>query len=541
MSSQPQPATRGSGGRTVKAWFNLLLTVMVVLICVGAVSAAVSLERTREATDELIEGLMPARAAAADLEASLLNQETGVRGYALSGDSSFLEPYTEGVQIEQRAMDELRGMIGDRSELGDDLIEIKQASTDWRSVFADPLLARTPGEGNPIDPVVYERGRLAFDQVRVLIGELDQHVEQARLDAMDRLADARHLRTIVFSVMFLVLLAATGILAVLIRKAVLNPLRRLGESSRKVVQGSFGQRIDAGNGPSDIRALAEDVEAMRQRIVAELEIVQDRQARLEAQTTKLDAQTVELRRSNAELEQFAYVTSHDLQEPLRKVASFCQLLEKRYGDELDERGRQYIDFAVDGAKRMQALINDLLDFSRVGRMSAGFEPLSLDRPFAKALSNLAAAVEDSGARIHAPERLPDVEGDPTLLTMLWQNLIGNAIKFAEPGTVPEVSISVERRPDVGWLVSVQDNGIGISGEFADKIFVIFQRLHARDEYSGTGIGLALCKKIVEYHGGRIWLDTDYTGGARFCFTLPEAADVDRGAEETIRTTEGALT
>ncbi|QCQ89867.1 sensor histidine kinase [Rhodococcus sp. SGAir0479] len=536
MSSQ----LRRTRGLTVQAWFNLILAVLVVLICIGGVSAAVSLQRTQTSTDDLVHRLSPARVAAAQLESSLLNQETGVRGYALTGDQSFLAPYTEGLRVEQQATDDLGGLIMDRSELADDLMTVGQDAAEWRSAFVEPILAFTPGTGGPPDPIVYERGKVAFDKLRADLGELNDHLADARERALDVLADARAVRAAVFAGLFGVLLVASIVFAVLIRKAIINPLRRVADSSRRVVQGNFGHRVDAGNGPADVRGLAEDVEAMRKRIVSELEVVRDRQERLEEQTAKLDAQAVELRRSNAELEQFAYVTSHDLQEPLRKVASFCQLLEKRYGDVLDERGKQYIDFAVDGAKRMQVLINDLLTFSRVGRMSDKFDRVALAQPLDKALTNLQAAIDETGVRIERPARLPEIEGDPTLLTMLWQNLIGNAIKFGPTDTVPEVSIDVERRPDGMWQVCVQDNGIGISAEFADKVFVIFQRLHARDEYTGTGIGLALCKKIVEYHGGQIWLDTAYTTGARFCFTLPPIGDVRAGADNHTATTQGAL-
>lgn len=264
---------------------------------------------------------------------------------------------------------------------------------------------------------------------------------------------------------------------------------------------------------------------MRQRIVEELDASR-------AATEALDVHAEELRRSNAELEQFAYVASHDLQEPLRKVASFCQLLEKRYGDKLDERGVEYIGFAVDGAKRMQILINDLLTFSRVGRLNTTESDVDLDSVLDIALSNLATAVEESAAVIDRPaDGLPTVKGDPTLLTMLWQNLIGNAVKFRGEGEAPRVVIDVVRGSGDdahSWSFSLTDNGIGIAPEFAEKVFVIFQRLHGRDAYTGTGIGLALCKKIVEHHGGMIWIDTSYTGGTRFRFTLPVSVDDTAG-------------
>jgi light-regulated signal transduction histidine kinase (bacteriophytochrome) len=223
------------------------------------------------------------------------------------------------------------------------------------------------------------------------------------------------------------------------------------------------------------------------------------------------------------------------------VASFCQLLEKRYGDQLDERGLQYIAFAVDGAKRMQVLINDLLTFSRVGRANDLLERLPLDQPLDTALNALSAAIEDADAVIERPERLPEVVGDSTLLAMLWQNLIGNAIKFRAPGRAPLVEITAAGQPDGGWQVAVTDNGIGIPAEFAEKVFVIFQRLHGRGVYPGTGIGLALCKRIVEQHGGEMYLDTTYADGTRICFTLPAADAVPGRAASTGRQAPEGIT
>ncbi len=319
--------------------------------------------------------------------------------------------------------------------------------------------------------------------------------------------------------------ATATLLGLLTRFAVTLPLRALAAACRQITAGDFGEAIAPPRRPKDIRGIAIDVENMRQRIVTELEATRSARA-------LLDEQAVELRRSNAELEQFAYVASHDLQEPLRKVASFCQLLEKRYGDKLDERGVEYVGFAVDGAKRMQVLINDLLTFSRVGRLGTMEAEVELDEALDAGVANLATAIEEADAEILRPPRpLPQVIGDPTLLTMLWQNLIGNAIKFRHKDRRPRVVIDCERRTGEHgdeWLLSLSDNGIGIAEEFAEKVFVIFQRLHGREVYSGTGVGLALCKKIVEHHGGTIWVDTSYTDGTRFRFTLPIPAPVGAG-------------
>ena len=226
----------------------------------------------------------------------------------------------------------------------------------------------------------------------------------------------------------------------------------------------------------------------------------------------------ELARSNAELEQFAYVVSHDLQEPLRMVASYVQLLEERYKDRLDKDAHEFIAYAVEGATNMKRMIADLLAYSRVGR--DGKETVSVDceAVLSQACANLRAPITETAAQIiHDP--LPTVAGNTGQLTHLFQNLIGNAIKFRgqEP---PRVHVSAERNGQ-GWVFSVRDNGIGLDPQFADRIFLVFQRLHTREDYPGTGIGLAIAKKIVEHRGGRIWVESEPGKGATFHFTVPE--------------------
>ncbi len=236
---------------------------------------------------------------------------------------------------------------------------------------------------------------------------------------------------------------------------------------------------------------------------------------------RVHERTVELERSNAELEQFAYVASHDLKEPLRMVRSYVELLAQRYQDRLDSDANEFIQFAVDGARRMEELISDLLMYSRVGMRGQGFRPTSCGAVLDDVLRNLAASIKESGAEVtHDP--LPTVMADPTQLLQLFQNLIGNAIKFRrdEP---PRVHVAVE--PDGGlYRFSVRDNGVGIEPQSAARIFMIFQRLHARDAYPGTGIGLAICKRIVERHGGRIWVESTPDEGSTFLFTLPAAGE-----------------
>ncbi|TGN72864.1 HAMP domain-containing protein [Streptomyces bauhiniae] len=501
---------------------------MTLLVLVGTVVGANLLNRTADATDKLLLGVQPAQTEAYRLQAALVNQETGIRGYAISADKRFLTPYTEGKKNEAQSADRLRRLVGDRPDLRADLDAVERQAAQWRLTYAEPLVGSvTPGAPKAVDLRKVERGKEDFDKLRKSWADQNAHLTRVVEDGRAHIAHERTLRNSVLVAMVAAFLLTGLVLAVFVRLLVTRPLERLRTASRRVAGGDFDHVI-TGAGPADLTAVAVDVEGMRKRIVAELDASHTQQRILTTQAADLDAQAVELRRSNVELEQFAYVASHDLQEPLRKVASFCQLLEKRYYDKLDDRGRQYIDFAVDGAKRMQVLINDLLTFSRVGRLTDDRVPVGLDKTLEKAMMNLAAAVEESGARVERPQEMPEVVGDPTLFTMLWQNLIGNALKFRHPDRAPQVTVTCEPDPDEPGSVqlSVTDNGIGIPGEFADKVFVIFQRLHSRDAYGGTGIGLALCKKIVEHHGGRIWLDTEHTDGTRFRFTLPVATAPD---------------
>jgi signal transduction histidine kinase len=248
------------------------------------------------------------------------------------------------------------------------------------------------------------------------------------------------------------------------------------------------------------------------------ELVKEIAERKLAMTT-LAAKEEELRRSNTELEQFAYVASHDLQEPLRMVGSYTQLLSRRYKGKLDADADEFIAFAVDGVTRMQRLINDLLQYSRVGTKGREPVPTQSETVLERALANLRIAIDDNKATVtHDP--LPMVLADDRQLEQLFQNLVGNAIKFHgnEP---PRVHIRAERSNGC-WMFAVKDNGIGIEPQYFDRIFQVFQRLHTMKEYAGTGIGLAVCKKIVERHGGRIWVESEPGKGTSFQFTLPAA-------------------
>jgi PAS domain S-box-containing protein len=284
--------------------------------------------------------------------------------------------------------------------------------------------------------------------------------------------------------------------------------RRMGERGQ-----IYGLRSSGEIFPADASISKLEVEGRRIYTAVLRDATERRQVE-----AALSSQAEELARSNADLEQFAYVASHDLQEPLRMVASYTQLLARRYRGKLDEDAEEFIGYAVDGVTRMQELINDLLAYSRVGTRGGHFGPTPLEPVVNRVLTTLATAIEESGAEVTC-DPLPTVEGDPVQLGQLFQNLIGNAIKFrgADP---PRVHIGA-RRGDDEWVFTVRDNGIGIAPEFADRIWVIFQRLHSRDEYPGTGIGLAICKKIVERHGGQISVESEPGSGSTFRFNIPD--------------------
>jgi len=248
---------------------------------------------------------------------------------------------------------------------------------------------------------------------------------------------------------------------------------------------------------------------------AVLNILED----LDAEKSKVEAANRELARSNAELEQFAYVASHDLQEPLRMVSSYTQLLEHRYGDVLDEKARKYIFYAVDGARRMQGLINDLLAYSRVGTRGEPLQATDSHSALGEAIHNLSPALAESDALVTNGD-LPLVLADRSQLVQLFQNLLGNAVKF-HGSESPRIHVSAEAKGDE-WVFRVRDNGIGIAPQHFERIFVIFQRLHTREEFPGTGIGLALCKRLVERHGGRIWVESEPGKGSSFYFSLRRA-------------------
>lgn len=484
----------------------------------AVVAASVSLQvQSQHGQHLVITEYYSALRTSQDYYIRMLDSETAVRGYALTGDQSTLAPLTAANRPwDSPISPQIAKTLPDQTGSIPALRQVEQDSRTWYQQWAEPVIQKI-AVGGTLTKADAEAGKQLFDRVRI---SYDAYIKQLRSGRNAAAAELRTTTDRLFEAVIasaLIAVLAGLVLWQLMRRWVSIPVARLTREVRTVSGGDLAHQVSS-LGPHEFVRLGQDVEAMRQRLAAQIAAVQAAGREVDASRVALEEQTLELQRSNRELEQFAYVASHDLQEPLRKVASFCQLLERRYAGQLDERADQYIHFAVDGAKRMQQLINDLLEFSRVGRLSTPPVAVQLMACLRQALGNLETAREESGAEVTWDE-LPMVLGEPPLLTQLLQNLIGNAIKFHSDAP-PKIHLGVRRDGDF-WELSCSDNGIGIEPEYADRVFLIFQRLHPKEVYTGTGIGLAMGKKIVEYHGGRIWIDVGPEGtGTTVRWTLP---------------------
>lgn len=416
----------------------------------------------------------------AEVQTNLLDAETGQRGYLLTGEEPFLAPYNDAGDRVRANIKDLRQLTADNPNQQRNLDVLQPLIDAELKLMEAHIEVRRQADLTPTVAVVKEGSVKALvDQIRgVISGMQEEEHRLLRIRAQNLEASSRQIRTVILTgnALAFIFLIAAGFL----------------------IQQEMKRR--------------REVEEQVRMLNLELE------NRVAQRTAELAERAKDLERSNEELQQFAYVASHDLQEPLRTIASFTQLLAKRYEDKLDDKAREFIGFAVDGSKRMQTLINDLLRYSRVGTQGKPPEPVHCDEIVDRVLKSLKRAIDDSGAAI-TRDLLPVVLADEVQLSQLFQNLLGNAMKFR--GMEP-LKIHIGAEPAAaGWKIWVRDNGIGIAPEHKDRIFVIFQRLHTKAQYPGTGIGLAICKKIAERHGGRIWLEPTPGGGSTFFFTVSD--------------------
>ena len=398
------------------------------------------------------------------LLSEITDAETGQRGYLLSGRENYLEPFQTSLLETPRTMAELRRLRrseGRPAEL-DDRLE-QQIKLKFDELNGTIKLRRTDGLPAAQKMVETDAGKREMDEIRLICADLSKE-ETELINGSDAAMNkgTRSALTILFvgTALTFVLVGGAGLITA-------HATRKRAESEARLVES--------------VRQLA---------------------------------------LSNRDLEQFAYVASHDLQEPLRMVSNYCQLLGRRYKGRLDSDADDFINYAVDGAQRMQRLIDDLLAYSRVGSGRGKPVRIPVQSSFEEAVRNLETSIKESGAVI-THDVLPELEADPNQLTQLFQNLMGNAIKFRSRSG-PKIHVSAENK-DGEWRLGVQDDGIGIAPEYRERIFVIFQRLNSKQEYPGTGIGLAICKKIMDTHGGKIWVEAKAGPGTTFLFTFPRMA------------------
>ncbi len=473
---------------------SLLLGTALVLLIVavtGQRDASQTAFRSQEALT-----------AGSQLEKSLITIENGLRGYVASGRERFVAPAREALGSYRAELDELTRLLSDDRGQQRLARRIGIRIEDYVTLWARPLIAlareRLPAARSA---VTTNDGRERIDTIRAGFDRLFRREREVAREREER-AEQRSSLAIAFGVGGLGLVFAVAVAAALyLRRAVVRPVVTVAEATGRLAEGELSTRVPAER-EDEIGDLARGFNAMADS--------------LECGQAELERSHGELERSNRELEQFASVTSHDLQAPLSTISMYAELLERRHGGELDG-GTTLIDGIRGATQQARTLIRDLLEYSRAGRGDLRPEPVEVEKVVEQALEAVAGDIEQAEAHVSVGP-LPVVHAERTQLCRVFQNLVGNAVKFTD-GRRPEVSITATRDGSA-WRFCVRDNGIGMDPQHAERIFEPFQRVHGEEDYAGTGIGLAICARIIEQHGGRIWVTTAPGEGSAFCFTLP---------------------
>jgi signal transduction histidine kinase len=496
--------------------------VLILLFAMGGILYA-RITQLAGQTEEIVSEDEPAFRSVADLSTEVYAAEQSAERFHDAspgpGRSKWLNPYYSAraaMDLDLTRLEEWAAQPahGDIQPTLHDL----EARLQARWAALDTEIA-AEGAGQPLanltdNSVAIASLESATDRFRNVLGV------HLKVDAVEAAAVAKDtLRWMIG--LFVIAIVVTVVAGLLIARSIARPLTGLTSAANRIAAGEMIEPPALRRG-DEIGILSTAVA----RMVRSLRALAEKERGLRVDVAEYKRVQAELQRSNAELEQFAYVASHDLQEPLRMVGSYTGLLKRRYQGKLDRDADEFIAYAIDGVTRMQGLINDLLIYSRAGRGDRPLEELDSGQALGRALDNLQTAIADKQALV-SQGTMPRVMANTVQLTQLFQNLIANALKFCKDRR-PEIRIAAERAgPE--WVFSVHDNGIGIDPQYGDRIFLIFQRLHKREEYPGTGIGLAICKKIVEQQGGRIWVESEPGKGSTFKFTLPAIAEHQRAA------------
>jgi signal transduction histidine kinase len=471
--------------RNVLVWLGIL-PLLLALVAYEVSSQHVSSVEATLSTNDFIQRLD-------ELLSTVQDAETGQRGYLLTGQDSYLAPFlTAKSRVDEKltGLDEAAARNGVSAARVAELHKLIAQKMGELQLTVD--LRRQKGFASALGELETNRGQEYMIQIRSIVGSLKN--EQA-LVFRQRLEQQRQRQ------LELDIVLGFGVLVgfVLVFSAYKSGALYARERDRV---------------ENEVRTLNERLEAR----------VKERMAELEVRTKELEERSLELQRSNEDLSQFAYVASHDLQEPLRTIASYMGLLARRYEKQLDETANKYIVYAIEGATRMQTLITDLLSYSRAGTQAIQKQPISSETVVQQALQNLDSAVKESAAIVHY-EDLPVIEADAPKLTQVVQNLLSNSMKFRKPDVQPEIFVSAKKAASE-WIFEIADNGIGFDPKYNDRIFQVFQRLHGIGEYPGNGIGLAISRRIIEHHGGRLWAESQPGVGSKFFFSVPSEVSPD---------------
>lgn len=501
-------------GVSLRRKVAILFAALLALLAVAGLQAALAARSHNRLTAEMSDRLAPAETDVDQVLQSLLDQETGLRGYVITGQLSFLEPFRTGASDSDAAITRLHSETRTYSSIAARLAAVESSVSRWRTQVAGPEIAAL-GRADLSAAMGVESsgiGKQLFDVLRAAVNEL-QHAVRDEINAADRkIASSQRRVSLLLALTVAVAVAGLALAAVLLDRWVMRPVRRLSVDVGQVAGGDLDHAIEP-TGPPELSAVGADVERMRRRMLRERDSLTE-------SNQSLAGANEELARSNRELAHFADIASHDLSEPLQVVSGFTRLLADDYRGRVSDEADQWIDTILGAVTRMEGMIRGLLDYARAGTVRVEHEPVDLDGVATDVVGDLSVRIREAGAGVDVGP-LPTVLGDRRTLGQLLQNLIVNAVKYRAPDRPCVVHVT-------GWQsgttvgVDVADNGVGIPAERREDVFGMFTRLHRHDASEGSGIGLAVCKRIVERHGGRIWLDGNRPHGTVVHVELPAA-------------------